>query len=136
LSLLWPPHDFHATAIRWFIAHQSQEWATCPITEMGFLRIVTNPAFTPHPPNVASAIRMMEAAKQAGPYHRFWIDELPAESAIGPLVSQISGHKQLTDAYLLSLAAHHRARFATFDRRVRQLMVDGSTEQASIEVLG
>jgi uncharacterized protein len=135
LSLLWPPHDFHATAAEWFLAHQDQGWATCTLTELGFLRIVTNPTFTPHPPNLANAISLMLAAKQAGPHHRFWKDDLPAELSIGSFIPRISGHKRLTDAYLLSLAVHHHARFATFDLRVPGVTLEGSAERAVIEVL-
>jgi len=33
IALLWPSHQDHQTAVRWFAANRSKGWATCPVTE-------------------------------------------------------------------------------------------------------
>ena len=42
VAIAWPEHTFHASAVAWFDAHADNGWATCPITELGFLRISAN----------------------------------------------------------------------------------------------
>ena len=45
-ALLWPAHEHHDAAHRWFRARARGRWATCPLTQLGFVRIVSNPAFS------------------------------------------------------------------------------------------
>ena len=46
IALFWPSHVNHALAVKWFTQKRVRGWATCPITEAGFVRIVSNPAFS------------------------------------------------------------------------------------------
>jgi len=46
IALLWPAHAQHAAALRWFRRRGRLGWATCPHTEIGFIRIASNPAFS------------------------------------------------------------------------------------------
>jgi predicted nucleic acid-binding protein len=45
------------------------------------------------------------------------------------------GPKQITDAYLLTLAIHHKGKLVTFDRRMLALAPEGSEERKSLEIL-
>jgi uncharacterized protein len=49
--------------------------------------------------------------------HLFWPDDLPLQDAL-ERAGTISGHQQITDAYLLGLAIAHGGTLATFDRGV------------------
>ena len=42
LALLWETHEFNERVTRW---QENQSLAVCPITELGFLRISTQPSF-------------------------------------------------------------------------------------------
>ena len=44
IALLWPAHAQHASAVTWFATHRALGWATCAMTEAGFVRVVANPA--------------------------------------------------------------------------------------------
>lgn len=47
----------------------------------------------------------------------------------------LTGHQEITDAYLLALAVRHRGALATFDRSVRTISVAGFMPQHLV-VLG
>ena len=45
-ALLWPRHEHHEVAHTWFDERRVDGWATCPLTQLGFVRLVSNPAFS------------------------------------------------------------------------------------------
>ena len=114
IALLWPAHEFHRRAHRWFARHARQPWATCPITQAAFVRIVSNPAFSPDAATPREAIAVLEANLKH-PSHHFWPDDLGFSDAMRPLHAKLVGHRQVTDVYLLGLALHKRGKLATLD---------------------
>lgn len=113
VALAWSNHEHHPVVIRWFAANSSTGWATCPITQAGFVRISSNPSvFSPAlaPAQAIDTLRRltMHAA------HRFWPDELSLCDALTDL--NVTGYRQITDGYLLGLAKHHRGKLVTLDR--------------------
>jgi predicted nucleic acid-binding protein len=95
-------------------------WATCPLTQLGFVRIVSNPAFSRDALSpVAAAVLLAE--NLAHPAHEFWIESLQVPTAIKGMESGLQGDRQLTDAYLLGLSSHRKSVLATFDRGLRTL---------------
>jgi len=121
IALIDPAHQFHAPAHTWFKTRRSHGWATCPITENGCLRIMSNPGY-PFPGLTVERVRgiLSELVRVEG--HRFWPDSLsflegPRLKAKRFDLTQI-GTKQLTDLYLLSLAIANGGRLITFDRGV------------------
>lgn len=119
IALLWPAHEFHDAAQRWFRTNRG-EWATCPLTETGFVRIISNPAFSRDAVSPAEASEYL-ANNLASGKHRFLADSISFAEAVAPFASLITGHRQITDAYLLGLAMHHQARLTTFDRGMARL---------------
>jgi hypothetical protein len=131
-ALLWPTHEHHDAAHRWFARRGSGPWATCPLTQLGFVRIVSNPAFS------SDALSPVEALALLGENlshrdHQFWTDGLDVPGAVKALEARLQGYKQLTDAYLLALANRRKGVLATFDRGVRTLAAD--TLQDSVEIV-
>jgi hypothetical protein len=120
IALLWPVHVHHEAAHAWLGARGGAGWATCPLTELAFVRIVSNPAFSPDALEPAHALALLERSL-ADPRHEFWPDNVGLVEALGPSALHIQGHRQLTDAYLLSLAWRRGAVFASFDGGVRAL---------------
>lgn len=120
LALAWPNHPFHAAASRRFEGSK-ERWATCAITQLGFIRISSSPAAIPAAKSPAEAARLL-AAMVSDPFH-VYLDMLPAPVSKGfiPGLQQILGSKQVTDAYLLFLARRHRATLLTFDLRLKAL---------------
>lgn len=124
LALAWPNHQFHGAAAHWFKASGMKDWATCAVTELGFVRLSCNPAFTPHPRTPSEAVGMLVELRKVG-QHRY-VADLPAVAAHLP-ASKVVGHKQITDAYLVGAAMHTSVRVATFDQRMTVLAPDHVT---------
>ncbi|MGA2743822.1 MAG: TA system VapC family ribonuclease toxin [Candidatus Sulfotelmatobacter sp.] len=116
LALSWPGHQFHERVQNWFAGHARKGWATCPMVEAGFVRILSNPAFSPQAVSPKEAIDALKFNTKHSA-HQFWPDDLPLADALAKL--QHRGHQQITDAYLLALAIHHRGKLATLDQGIR-----------------
>jgi predicted nucleic acid-binding protein len=52
------------------------------------------------------------------PKHRFLADDVPFDRIS---VRSLSGFKQWNDAYLIALAAHHRLKLATLERKLENM---------------
>jgi uncharacterized protein len=129
-ALLWPAHEHHDAAHRWFRGRADARWATCSLTQLGFVRIVSNPAFSRDALSPAAAAALL-AENLAHPAHEFWTESLQVPAAIKGMESGLHGYKQLTDAYLLALARRRKSVLATFDRGLRTLageMFDSALE--------
>lgn len=122
-ALLWPAHEHHDAAHRWFAAREKARWATSALTQLGFVRIVSNPSFSRDALSPAEAVALL-AENVRHPGHEFWADSVQVPAAVQPMEARLQGYRQLTDAYLLALAARHKGVLATFDRGLRTLAGD------------
>lgn len=134
VSLLWPDHEFHTRAQRWFTRNAEQGWATCVITQAGFVRVVSNRAFSGRAVPPQDALEVLRGSLQH-PGHRFWKEDLGVTEALAQFGRRLMGHQQITDAYLLALAMHKKGRLATFDTSLSSLLPDTATAKAHLEVL-
>ena len=135
IALLWPSHERHEVAMKWFARHRAKGWATCPFTQAGFVRIVSNPAFSRDAVQPRDAAQVL-LANTAARDHVFWGDDLPFAEAVAFAGVRLMGHQQVTDAYLLGLAVHHGGMLATLDRRVSALADPKGAERKALEVVG
>ena len=111
IALAWDSHVHHAVMRSWFVANHADGWATCPITESGFVRVSANPKVLPSPLGVAAA-RDVLVSLRAAEGHRFLTDDVSmGDDDVPPMV----GHRQVTDAHLLTLARRCGTRLVTFD---------------------
>jgi uncharacterized protein len=131
-ALLWPAHEHHDVAHRWFGRRAEAPWATCPLTQLGFVRIVSNPAFSRDALSPPEALALL-GENLAHPAHEFWPDSLQVPQAVKGMEARLQGHKQLTDVYLLAQAHRRKGVMATFDRGLRALA--GDEFGASIEIV-
>lgn len=116
LALLDADHIHHGLARDWLGAHIDAGWASCPITQNGFVRIVGQSAY-PKPLPPAAAIALLRDAT-ATPHHAFWPDDASILDSTRIDAARIHGPRQLTDICLLGLAQLHGGRFVTFDHGV------------------
>ena len=115
IALLDRNHEHHEIASRWLEEHIQEGWATCAITQNGCLRIMSQPTYLHSLPVSVVADALQDATDTK--HHEFWSDA----SLLTPGVidwQQVGGHKQITDLYLLALAAKNQGRFVTFDKRI------------------
>jgi hypothetical protein len=116
IALLDSDHSLHRPAIGWFDRHANEGWASCPITQNGCVRIMSNPGYPGALPVHGVVERLAKASKTR--LHEFWPDDL---SLLDPELldsSRIHGPRQITDLYLLALAVRHGGRFVTFDHLI------------------
>jgi len=118
-------HEHHELAARWFLANAAQGWASCPLTQNGAIRIMSSPAYPGARPVVQVLSQLQAMCAHA--YHRFWPDAVSLVQAGTLNPAHLLGHRQLTDAYLLALAVHHRGCLVTLDGGVAIQMVRGAT---------
>ena len=127
LALLDSDHIEHARAHDWLDDEIDAGWASCAITENGFVRIISQPRY-PSPVSPAEAIELLSRASD-GHHHEFWPCDV---SLVDPTIvdsSRLHGPRQVTDAYLLALAMAHDGRFVTFDRSLSLASVHGATDE-------
>ena len=116
IALLDSDHASHDTAIRWFAKHAREGWASCPITQNGCLRIMSNQGY-PNPLPVQAVIeRLAEACDED--IHEFWPDKVSLLDSDVVDSTRIHGPRQLTDIYLVALAVQHEGRLVTFDNGI------------------
>jgi toxin-antitoxin system PIN domain toxin len=120
VALFWPSHSGHLSAQGWFARHAREGWATCPITQAGFVRILCIPAFSRDAFSVTGAVQLLRPNLEH-PKHHFWPEDIGLLDALAHL-TPLQGHKQITDAYLLGLALHRKGRFVTADRSLAALL--------------
>ena len=116
LALFDAAHVHHVRAREWLSSQIRAGWASCPLTQNGFVRIVSQPGY-PRPIAPARAIALLTDAA-ATEHHEFWPDSVSILDAATIDRTRIHGPRQLTDAYLLALAVARGGRFVTFDESV------------------
>jgi len=122
LALSWPSHVHHNQTAHWF--SRILGFSTCPFTESGFVRLSSNSSYTPNPVAPLEALALLRQITSL-PGHQFWPASLPLSEAIRP-DCPVVGHRQITDAYLIALAAEHGGILATLDRGAAALASDPS----------
>ena len=134
IALAWPSHVHHSLAQAWFAYNRSQGWATCPITQLGFVRISSNPRFIDGAVSPNEAISLLLQVTKADD-HSFWPDMLAVTDASHMPTSHLLGHRQVTDTYLLALAIDQNAKLATLDGGISALLPDAELRTRHLEVL-
>lgn len=134
LALTWPTHVHHAAARSWFERRSGSGWSTCPVTELGFVRVSSNPRAIPDAVRPPEAVAILKRLTEL-PGHRFWPDDVAVAGA-SPFASlSLVGHRQVTDAYLLALAQRRGGKLATLDRGIPSLVPDRAQRSRSVEVI-
>jgi toxin-antitoxin system PIN domain toxin len=116
IALIDPMHVQHEAAHDWFAQTGKRSWATCPMTENGVLRIVGNPGY-PNSPGTPAAIAPLMSKFCSMTGHEFWPDDISLLRGKTD-TSRLLSSGQVTDSYLLALAAARKGKLATFDRRL------------------
>ena len=133
LALVWDGHVHHGNAHQWFRAQGTRAWATCAITQLGLVRLLSNPRITAAsvtPLDAVEVLRRLVAAKG----HQYW-DDAPAVTSLAAFSHVgLVGHRQVTDAYLLSLAALRKGALVTFDQGLAAFARAGKVGQ--VELIG
>ncbi len=109
-------HVHHDRATRWLEAHVEHGWASCPLTQNGCLRIMSQPSYPQHQ-SMDTLLTMLRQAVN-GAAHAFWPDDISLLDATHFRHAHIHSPRPLTDLSLLALAAQRGGRLVSFDQRV------------------
>lgn len=124
VALAWPNHVHHVAALAWFRRNQAAGWATCPLTQSGFVRVSSNPSFVSDARSPQEAIQHLRRMV-ALPHHVFWHDDVSVAASEFVDEVRLVGYRQVTDVHLLALAQHRGGRLATLDGKLRGLVPRG-----------
>lgn len=124
IALLDGDHLHHVRARDWLKQHIAAGWASCPLTQNGCIRIMSQPGYPNPLPPAAIAARLAEATNT--PHHAFWADTVSLLDADRVAWNAVLGSRQVTDVYLLALAVAQGGTLVTLDRAVALKAVAGA----------
>jgi uncharacterized protein len=127
IALFQPDHIHHQRAHQWWEANQNLGWASCPITENGFVRILSQPKY-PMPQTVSAAVKLLNMAREST-NHEFWSDSVSLLNPVLFNADAFTHHGQITDSYLLALAFKNNGRLVTLDQDIKTSTIVGFAEQ-------
>ena len=128
VALFVPDHVHHDLAHDWFADHRNDGWATCAVTENGFVRVLASTGHSAALSRPADALDRLRTFCASG-HHTFWSDTVSLRDKAVFNPAYIRGDRQVTDVYLLGLAKKMGGRLATFDRAIPLASVVGATTQ-------
>jgi len=104
IALLWERHEHHDQTRRWLESVQTV--ALCPLTELGFVRISTQPGF---------GVTVEQARKMLADWKAFQQPEfVPCDLEVLKTTAPKTGART-TDFYLAGLAEAHGLKLATLE---------------------
>ena len=132
IALAWPNHVHHQAARSWFVQRHWDGWATCPLTEAGFVRVSCNPSAVRHEVTPNEAIEVLRRLRQLET-HEFWPLDRSLVDLSPEILDRIQGYRQITDVILLASAMRHDGQIATLDAGLARLAPQ--TDPARVSVI-
>ena len=135
IALCWPAHEHHPVMRSWFRQNARHGWATTAFTQAAFIRIVSQQVFA------GRAIAIDEVAElllrnTEHPKHRLVPLDFGFADVMAVCTGGIFGHRQITDAWLLTAALRTDMRLVTFDTGIAQLLGSAREREKHLAVLG
>ncbi len=134
IALLWEDHQFHDTMAAWFTKHARAGWATCAITQSGFVRVMSQPAVAKAGRSLAELSEVL-ANNVSHPTHRRLALDFDFTDVIACCTGGVVGHRQVTNAYLLTAATRAGMKLLTFDTGVSMLLASDIERKAHVLTL-
>jgi len=126
ISLVDSDHVAHKTMRRWFNGHWKSGWATCPLTENGMVRVLSQPTYPSGQRTPAEVIQILNVLKESfAEAYSFWADDASITDATLFDAALVAGARQVTDIYLIGLAVRQRGVLVSFDRSLVWQAVKG-----------
>ena len=126
VALLDRDHIHHLGARVWFEREIRHGWASCAVTQNGVVRVMSQPRY-PNAVTTAEAADLLASATRDA-HHEYWLCDVSLVDDRVVDRSYLHGPRQVTDVYLLALAAGRGGRFVTFDSTVPVAAVPRATQ--------
>ena len=118
IALIDQDHNYYDEAIAWFVEHSGDGWASCCLTENAAVRILSNPNYSKvkrfTPLQISDTINRFIKATD----HEFWPSDISITDTSIFSHDRILGPKQVTDIYLLAMAAERIGCLVSYDQRI------------------
>ncbi len=134
IALGWSHHQHHATMLGWFKRNAAGGWATCAISQAGFVRVLSQPAVSKATFSILEWSDSL-AMILSHPAHRLVPLDFAFAAVLACCTGGVVGHRQITDAYLLTAAMRAGMKLLTFDSGLGTLLASAAERSAHIEVL-
>ncbi len=132
VALAWPNHVHHEAVLSWFKGQREAGWATCALTEAGFVRVSCNPSAVRYAVTPTDAIALLGELTRLGA-HSFWSLDHSLLDLPEAVATRLQGYRQITDAVLLATAIRHGGQLVTLDNGLAQLI--SASERRALCVL-
>jgi toxin-antitoxin system PIN domain toxin len=116
VALAWPNHPFHRSVRKRLDRHPTPKWATCLLTQLGFVRLSSNPSIVNLRQTPGQALSLL--SRLIGDEHHIYFEILPRLSNMEISFRRLLGHQQVTDEYLVAVAEANDATLLTLDQRL------------------
>jgi toxin-antitoxin system PIN domain toxin len=135
VALAWPNHEHHALVTGWFHQNEGEGWATCPVSESGFIRVSSNQRAIPGAKSPVEAAELLIQITSR-PNHVFLSDDISLAASKVVALRKLTGYRrQVTDAHLLGIALRHGARLATLDGGILDLVPPGYSASEAVYLI-
>ncbi len=108
----------HSAIANAFINKRQAKIATCPLIENGVVRVMNAAQYSQRGAVGFERVRTQLVAATEALDHQFWPDDVSIRDDNAIDLGKVHGHNQITDAYLLALAAKNKGALVTFDQRI------------------
>jgi toxin-antitoxin system PIN domain toxin len=135
IALCWPTHEHHPQMRTWFRQHAKAGWATTAFTQAAFVRIVCQQVFAGRAIAVAEVAELL-LRNTAHPKHQLAPMDFGFADVMEVCTGGILGHRQITDAWLLTAAVRGKMRLLTFDKGITQLLSAPRDREKHVTLLG
>lgn len=134
IALGWPAHEHHSRMLSWFRQHARDGWASTALTQSAFVRIVSQPAFAGRSIAISEVAELLLRNTQH-PKHRLAPLDFGFADVLSACSGGILGHRQVTDAWLLSAAMRSGMKLLTFDAGISQLLATAQERARHLALL-
>ncbi len=134
IALGWPTHEHHSRMMSWFRQHARGGWASTAFTQSAFVRIISQPAFSGRSIAVGEVAELL-LRNTAHAKHRLVALDFGFADVWAACTGGILGHRQITDAWLLTSAIRSGMKLLTFDKGIGQLLANERERSKHVTVL-
>lgn len=134
IALGWPTHEHHPRMIRWFRQHARAGWATTALTQSAFVRILSQPAFSGRSIAVSEVAELL-LRNTGHARHRLIPLDFGFADVWAACSGGILGHRQITDAWLLTAAVRNGMKLLTFDAGISHLLASAQERGKYLSIL-
>ena len=121
IALSWVQHQHHESMQDWFKKNARFGWSTCAFTQAAFVRVLLQPAFSGYALQVNEVVELLMLTT-AHAQHQYLSIDFPIRDVQDVCTGGLFGHRQITDAWLLTAAIRNNHSLVTFDMGIASLL--------------